>query len=111
MRPEDCMSKFRKNCWEVIQCGREQGGKNAAELGVCPVAEAGMLDGINNGTNGGRACWPVAGTMCFGYVQGTFAKKIGDCLHCEFFELVKQEEGPNWKGTRDILLLLKDDES
>ena len=105
------MSMPKKNCWEVMQCGREQGGENADEFGVCPVAVARELNGINNGTNGGRSCWAVGGTMCFGYVQGTFAKKINNCLQCQFFELVKDEEESDWVCTRDILQLLKIDKS
>jgi hypothetical protein len=93
----------KKNCWEVKKCGREIGGSKVDELGVCPVSIAEKLDGLNQGKNGGRACWAVAGTMCFGYVQGTFAKKIGDCLLCDFFEQVKQEEGAEWVSTREIL--------
>ncbi|MFC1523228.1 two-CW domain-containing protein [Thermodesulfobacteriota bacterium] len=97
----------KKNCWEIMKCGREPGGEKASELGVCPVTQEEILHAINDGINGGRACWAVAGTMCFGYVQGTFARKIGDCLHCEFFELVKQEEGARWISTKDILIKLK----
>lgn len=96
-----------KNCWEVKKCGREPGGANVDEFGVCPAAVAEKLHGINNGKNGGRACWAMSGTMCFGSVQGTFARKIGNCLHCEFFELVKKEEGNGLVSTKDILEILK----
>jgi hypothetical protein len=34
--------KKRLNCWEVMMCGREQGGKNIAEYGVCDNPEAGI---------------------------------------------------------------------
>ena len=50
------------------------------------------LNGINGGTNGGRSCWTVAGTFCFGEVQGTFARKLDDCMECEFFRVVAEEE-------------------
>lgn len=43
----------RKNCWEVMKCGREQCGKNE-NLGVCPAAMSSALDGMNNGYYGGR---------------------------------------------------------
>lgn len=82
-----------KNCWEHYRCGREPGGSKVAELGVCPAATAEMLDGINRGRNGGRCCWQVAGTLCGGRVQGTFARKALSCLFCDFFRKVREEEG------------------
>ena len=97
----------KKNCWEIIKCGRELGGSNVEEFGICPVAQEQKLNNVNQGENAGRACWAVAGTMCFGHVQGTFTKKIGDCLYCNFFELVKNEEGKDWISTKDILIRLK----
>jgi len=93
----------KNNCWEFMNCGREPGGILVNELGVCPAAVEKKLDEINQGKNGGRSCWGVSGTMCFGYVEGSFAKKIGNCLQCEFFKVVQQEEGSNWVGTKDIL--------
>jgi hypothetical protein len=97
----------KKNCWEIMKCGREQGGSNLEEFGICPAVQEQKLNSINQGENAGRACWAVNGTMCFGYIQGTFDKKIGDCLYCKFFELVKNEEGRNWISTKDILIRLK----
>jgi len=97
----------KKNCWEIMKCGRELGGRNVDEFGVCPVAQEHKLNNINQGENAGRACWAVNGTMCFGYIQETFAEKIVDCLYCKFFELVKKEEGKNWISTKDILIRLK----
>ena len=63
------------NCWEVMTCGREKGGKNSAKDGVCPAAADQSFDGINSGKCGGRFCWAVAGTFCDGCVQGSFADK------------------------------------
>jgi len=37
------------NGWEVMMCGREQGGENAGEIGVCPAAADRSWDGINAG--------------------------------------------------------------
>ena len=85
----------RKNCWEVIKCGREQCGKNE-NLGVCPAALPSTLNGINNGHYGGRYCWNFAGTFCEGEVQGTVAQKMRNCLECGFFKLVKEEEGDDF---------------
>ncbi len=67
--------KRRRNCWEVMMCGREQGGKNIAEYGVCPAAADPSFDGINSGKSGGRICWAVAGTFCGGCTQGSFVDK------------------------------------
>ncbi len=100
----------KKNCWEFKKCGRECGGANEKELGVCPVAVEERLDTLNHGKNAGRACWAVSGSMCFGSVQGTFAKKINSCLHCDFFKLVKQEEGSNLVSTKDILQKIRSKE-
>jgi hypothetical protein len=94
------------NCWEFKECGREPGGQRARELGVCPAAIAPLAQGVNRGANGGRACWVVAGTLCGGKVQGTFASKLSDCMACDFYQLVAREEGADFKTTREILLLL-----
>jgi hypothetical protein len=76
-----------------MQCGREPGGEKTEELGVCPAATDVSHDGLNNGKNGGRICWTIAGTLCGGKVQGIFAEKIGSCFRCEFFKDVRREEG------------------
>jgi hypothetical protein len=49
---------MKMNCWQVKKCGREPGGGNEAQLGVCPAATETALQGVNGGKNGGRACWP-----------------------------------------------------
>jgi hypothetical protein len=95
------------NCWEFKKCGREPGGAKASELGVCPAATETRTDGINDGKKGGRACWALAGTLCGGKVQGDFAMKLGNCMQCEFYQLVGKEEGPNHQSARDILARLK----
>ncbi len=84
------------NCWEFMKCGREPGGEKTDELGICPAAVDTSLDGKNNGKDGGRYCWKVAGTFCKGDVQGTVAMKIFDCIDCEFFKKVMDEEGDNF---------------
>jgi hypothetical protein len=99
------MSKL--NCWEFKKCGREQGGAKVSDLGVCAASIETSANGINNGKNGGRACWVISGTLCGGKVQGTFASKLSNCLECEFYKLVGQEEGSNIEKTRDILARLK----
>jgi hypothetical protein len=73
-------------------CGREPGGRNTKEMGVCPAATANLADGVNEGKNGGRICWEIAGTHCGGQVQGTWAMKRTMCLSCPFFQVVRKEE-------------------
>ncbi|MEZ4527675.1 MAG: protein kinase [Desulfobacterales bacterium] len=87
------MKEKKLNCWEYMKCGRDPGGKNAAEFGVCPAAEDASFDGINRGKNGGRICWAVGGTFCGGEIQGTFAEKRKSCINCEFYKLVRKEKG------------------
>ena len=95
------------NCWEFKKCGRENGGAKVPELGVCPAAIATSADRSNSGKNGGRACWAISGTLCGGKIQGTFAAKLSNCLECEFYKQVGQEEGPKLEKTKDILAKLK----
>ena len=94
------------NCWEFKKCGREPNGLKSIELGICPATIETRVDGMNNGLNGGRACWAVTGTLCGGKVQGTFATKLTNCLQCEFYQLVGTEEGPNQEGAKAILARL-----
>ena len=62
------------NCWEFKQCGREAGGAKARELGVCPAYP-----------DHGQDCASLAGTLCGGKVQGSFAHKIKNCMQCDFY--------------------------
>jgi signal transduction histidine kinase len=64
----------KTQCWEFMQCGRE---KNCEAK--CPA-----------NPNFGRICWAVAGTLCAGKVQGTFAQKITSCRNCDFYRHVKE---------------------
>ncbi len=41
------------NCWEIMKCGRQKGGKKVNELGECIASKEGM----------GHSCWAVAGTL------------------------------------------------
>ena len=86
------MSGGNVNCWEFMKCGREAGGENEEELGTCPAFTDTGLDGVHGGRNAGRACWVVAGTFCWGKVQGTYAEKEKNCLGCEFHRAVRQEQ-------------------
>jgi hypothetical protein len=62
------------NCWEFKKCGREAGGAKAKELGVCPAYP-------DNGVH----CAHIAGTLCGGKVQGSFAMKVATCMRCDFY--------------------------
>jgi hypothetical protein len=82
----------KKNCWEYWKCGREVGGTKSNVDGVCPAAIETTSDGINDGQNGGRMCWAIAGTFGREMPECLIAKKIGTCLQCEFyFRVIEQE--------------------
>ena len=98
---------MKKNCWEFKQCGREPGGKKAQELGICPATVEKRLDATHGGKNAGRSCWVVAGTLCKGQVQGTFAAKFGACEQCEFYLAVREEEFPQFQFSSILLNKLK----
>ncbi len=99
----------RLNCWEFKKCGRQTGGFNSEQLGVCPAVIEKRLHGSNGGINAGRACWVVAGTLCGGKVQGTFALKMANCMQCEFFLSVRDEEGRGFADPRSLLVQLRGD--
>lgn len=101
------MQKKKKNCWEFKNCGRQPGGAREKDLGVCVAALESRLNGIHEGQNAGRACWVVAGTLCGGKVQGSFAQKYENCEICDFYKTVKIEEGPNFTVTIALLNKLK----
>jgi len=63
------------NCWEFKNCGREKGGAKADSLGVCSAYP-----------DDGKNCARIAGTLCGGEVQGTFAQKLHNCMKCEFYK-------------------------
>ena len=100
--------KKKLNCWEYKKCGREPGGKNISEAGVCPTATEQKADGIHDGENGGRCCWVMAGTLCKGEIQGTFAEKFGNCEQCDFYALVKEEEYPAFTSSIIIFKIIRE---
>jgi hypothetical protein len=99
--------KKKINCWEFKKCGRGPGGAKT-DLEVCPSATENKLHNTHGGTNAGRACWVVAGTMCGGEVQGKFAKKYNDCEKCDFYQQVIEEEGKQFKLSLFLLKQLKE---
>lgn len=86
------------NCWEHKKCGRQPGGHKATELGICPATVNRELHGAHGGQAAGRACWAVAGSLCGGKVQGSYAQKLLNCWKCDFMNTVKQEEEPTPVG-------------
>ena len=99
------MANKKLNCWEFKRCGREPGGTQVNDRGICPAAIEEKLDGVHEGKNAGRSCWVMAGTLCKGEVQGTFAKKYQNCEVCDFYKQVKKEEFPGF--TLSVILLKK----
>jgi hypothetical protein len=97
----------KKNCWEFKKCGRGRNGSNAEERGICPATTEKTLNGVHGGVMAGRSCWVVAGSMCDGELQGTFAQKYGDCKKCDFYQAVKQEEGINLEMSIMLLNRIK----
>jgi len=103
--------KSKLNCWEVMQCGREQGGKTAAEFGVCPAAGDRSWDGINSGKCGGRICWAVAGTFCDGCTQESYVEKRPSCIDCDFYQMVQDEEGMADRQTKFLQFIGQENRS
>ncbi|MHC4140077.1 MAG: two-CW domain-containing protein [Planctomycetota bacterium] len=91
------------NCWDFNKCGREPGGTKSDELGICPAPTSTKLDGVHAGKNAGRACWVIAGTLCEGKEQGTFALKEANCIKCDFYKSVSQEEFTTFNTAKKLL--------
>ena len=85
------------NCWEFKKCGRYPGGIFVPDLGICPATQETRLNNVHGGINAGRICWIVTGTLCDAEIQGSFAKKYGNCNICDFYQTVKKEEFPNFQ--------------
>ncbi|MEW6713690.1 MAG: two-CW domain-containing protein [Nitrospirota bacterium] len=97
---------MKLNCWEFKKCGREINGTHELEFGVCPAHEEKRLHGIHGGTNAGRACWSVAGTMCGGKVQGTYAEKEKNCMICDFYKSVQKDEFGSFRMIMELRKML-----
>ena len=61
------------NCWDFKRCGKN-------ETNDCPAYP-----------KAGRVCYLVAGTLCGGTVQGSYAQKIGNCKQCDFYRALVVE--------------------
>ena len=98
------MKQKKQNCWEVFKCGREPGGHNALTVGACFAATNQQYDGVNHGTNAGRVCWSVVGTLSHSEQPNRHNEKKHNCEECSFIEKVSNEEGTHfnilpWLGT------------
>lgn len=94
------------HCWEYMRCGREPGGTHADELGICAAAIDERFAGRHRGINAGRPCWVVAGTVSKGSMHGSFASNSKGCGECDFYKLVRKEEGDNLHPTVCLLGIL-----
>lgn len=87
---------MKTNCWEFNHCGRELGGDKAGLLGVCQSVTYTAFNGTNNGFNGGRYCWSIAGTKKATPKTCAQQPPNDNCDNCHFFQTVQQEEGSNF---------------
>ena len=92
-KESELFKAIKINCWDFVKCGREQGGEKVAELGLCPASVDTSADGLNAGKNGGRICWAISGTFCREKIQGFYARKLLSCNSCNFYKMVRKEEG------------------
>lgn len=58
-------------CWKIKKCGYKD----------CPSYEKADVP-----------CWHIAGTMCKGEIQGSYAKKIASCMQCEVYKSYAGDE-------------------
>ena len=76
------------------------------DSGICPAATDQRFHGIHRGTNAGRACWAVAGTLRTGKISCTFAQQRDTCGTCDFYKIVKDEEKKNLAPAIALLSIL-----
>jgi hypothetical protein len=86
---------MKTNCWDHMLCGRELSGDAVKQFGVCPVVKYSGYNRVNGGYNGGRYCWRLVGTF-IDEVCCPKALELGDCKKCEFYQIVKHEEGESF---------------
>jgi len=98
---------MKQNCWDYTDCGR--GPKPTSPDGLCPAAVEVRLNGAHGGLNAGRSCWVVAGTMCGGERQGSFARKLDGCAECGFYQQVRSDEFPKFKLAPSLLRMLHEE--
>lgn len=84
---------MKSNCWDIARCGRQPGGENVGQDGVCKVSTNEYYDGTNGGINAGRCCWRVSGTLFGGDGKCQMLNSISSCNECEVYAIVLHEEG------------------
>jgi hypothetical protein len=84
---------IKKNCWDIMKCGRNGNGNKTHELGVCPIAVEKLANGLCGGINGGRLCWIIADTKYRNKLQCFKNHKKASCGSCDFRNKVIEEEG------------------
>lgn len=100
--------KKKLNCWEFKKCNRDTQDLLSLHVGKCPVTLEERLDGVHGGKNAGRSCWVVSGTLCNNKVQGRAGVKQRSCNLCDFYQLVKKQEGKDFILPKEILKILED---
>lgn len=98
---------MKRNCWEIMKCGRGLNGTIVDSRGVCPAATEKKLDGEHGGKNAGRSCWIITGTLCNNRIQGFIDHKLTSCTKCKVYNTVRQEEYPYYVLPRVLLGLLE----
>lgn len=91
---------MKKNCWEVKGCER---CTTILADESCPVCKESKLHGVHGGVNGGRACWAIPHSKCGGSTQGSFGCKFANCMACDFYKMVKEEEQGGFQLSATIL--------
>ena len=98
----------KKNCWEILKCGKQPGGAKVCPDGPCPAAIENKVDGINDGVNAGRVCWLIKRTQCHDRVQEGYADKLNLCMRCEFYLQVKSEEKHDLASPQKVITMLRE---
>ena len=71
------------NCWEIKKCERQKGGMKVYDLGECIASKYEM----------GHRCWAIAGPLCSGKIERTFAQKVNFCKSCKVYHLYNRSCG------------------
>jgi serine/threonine protein phosphatase PrpC len=96
------MKSEKPNCWEFMNCGRGPDNLPGKGCEKCPATKSSSLDGLNQGTFAGRACWLVAGTFCNQRAAGTYATKKASCMKCDFYKAVNTNPGQTGLSIENI---------
>jgi hypothetical protein len=70
-------------CWEIKKCERQKGGMKLYQLYECIASKYEM----------GHSCWAIAGPLCSGKIEGTFAQKVNFCTSCKVYHLYNHSRG------------------